>query len=95
MRVKGYKTLPNACLRVLVQILHAYDRGQILTIRDIMRRLGKNYHGDVYEVLLRLQDAGLIEYQPGKGRTMTPRCTATFFLRPNEVKKMVERKEEE
>lgn len=73
--------IPPSCLKVLLVVLQAADRGESVTLGCIAARLGwRCKTGDyISGCLRRLRAAGLIAYEDGKRRTVRPACRLTMW----------------
>ena len=81
LRRCGFKALPPHVLRVLVLILRTEGR---LSHREMAMRLGNKSPNEVFICLQILRDAGLIEFEPRKGRTIRPTCFLRIFTTPGQ-----------
>ena len=64
----------HSSLRVLAVIHEAYRRGQVLTVRDVCRRLGWTSPNAAARHLRRLRRLGLVRWEDLHARTLVPTC---------------------
>lgn len=81
MRLKKSEYLPASALRILLVILQAQEKGELLSLRGITRKLGlTGTQGNWTKTMLeRLRAAGLITFLDFKHGTIRATCTMTIY----------------